>query len=203
MPQFHRTTTTINDVSNLNPGDHPAFLMAILDEETPETWTMYQQSPRMWRWHFAVYSSDAALGQEVPELQSTVSSQKFSPPVKNYSASKAYRFVKAILNRDIPRAETVDLDPMMPIPCRVIVSRKDSQGEAIEFANIDDVNHWASGPVTPAFAQYLRQWYAEKTRQTPPPQAPPAPQAFAPAPAPAPAQQPLPGAVPAPSLIPF
>src|SRR5215468_10778909 len=178
MPQFHRTTTTINDVSNLNPGDHPAFLMAILDEDTPETWTMYQQSPRMWRWHFAIYSSEAALGQEVPELQSTVSSQKFSPPVKNFSASKAYRFVKALLNRDIPRAETVDLDPLLPLPCRVIVSRKDKDGNPIEFANIDDLNHWTFEPVKAPFAAYLRQWYAEKIRTTPP--SPPPPTATAP-----------------------
>jgi hypothetical protein len=132
MPEMGYETRTYNDPSALTDGWHPAFLLAQTDEATPETWVMYAQSPRLWRWHFAVWEDPTRIAGHDPERQSAVSSQKFTPKGRQ-RASKAYSWAVALLGRQIPPGERVNLDALMPIPCRVKVERKD------EYANIVDL----------------------------------------------------------------
>jgi hypothetical protein len=127
-----------NDKSVLSDGWHPAFLLAITDEPTPEGWKMFAQSPRLWRWHFAVWSTPDAIATQAPEHQSAPSSQKFTPQGRQ-PASKAYEWTCYLLARQIAPGERVNLDPLLPLPCRVKVVRKD------EYANIKDLEAWPEG----------------------------------------------------------
>ena len=142
MPSMTYTPKTYNDPSALSPGWHPAFLLEIADEPTPEGWKMYEKSPRLWRWRFACWEVPTLIDRQAPERQSAVSSQAFTPKGRQ-PASKAYLWTSALLGRQIPPGETVNLDPLMPIPCRVKVER------ANEYANILDVE------ASPDLAQYL------------------------------------------------
>lgn len=213
MPDFSYQPKTINDPSKLTPNWHPAYLMQIADEETPPQWEMYKASPRMWRWIFAIWEVPQTVGQSIPELQSTPTSQKFSPPGR-YTASKAFVFTQKLLGRKIEAGEHINLDPMMPFPCLVLVGRTDKNGAPIEFANILDMGPWPDGAahLTPQFRQNLAQWFAMKTAPvpangTPPPVAaasPAPPMQAAPPPAPAPTPMPT-GAgwgAPAPTVAP-
>lgn len=108
--------------SQLTQGWHPAYLIHIGEEATPEGWKMQEKSPTMWRWHFVVWESLAALqGGEVPEEQSGLSSAKFSPKSR-YVASKAWTWATQILGRVLATGETVDWDPLYPVPCRGLCS---------------------------------------------------------------------------------
>jgi hypothetical protein len=149
MPQMVYTPRTYNDKSALSPGWHPAFLLEIADEPTPENWKMYEKSPRLYRWRFAVWEVPTLIDRQAPERQSAVSSQKFTPK-GNQPASKAYLWTSALLGRQIPPGETVNLDPLMPIPCRVKVERGN------EYANILDVE------ACPEIAQYLTPAFKEQ-----------------------------------------
>ena len=142
-----------NDKSALTDGWHPAFLLAITDEPTPESWKMYHASPRMWRWQFAVWAKPDDIAHLPPERQSAPSSQKFTPK-GNQPASKAYAWTTALLQRQIPPGESVNLDPLMPLPCRVKVQRNN------EYANIIDLEAWTEGTpyVTPDLKARLQQF---------------------------------------------
>lgn len=179
MPVFNYTPQHVSDPSNLSEGMHPAFLVAITDEETPAAWEMAKKSPRMWRWHFAVWQSPAAITNEAPELQSTVSSQTFSPGGK-YQPSKAFVWTCALLGRAVQPTESIDLDPMMPLPCQLYITRKDKMGVPIEFANVKDLVAWSEGGavLTPDLRQKIQTWWQMKqaspqTIPTPAPTAPP------------------------------
>ena len=181
MPHFSYTPQTINDKSLLSSAWHPAFLVQIADEETPVGWQMAAQSPRLWRWKFAVWESAAHVQSTPPEAQSTVTSQKFSPGGK-FQASKAFVFTRKLLGRDIQSGESIDLDPMMPLPCQVLISRTDKNGAPIEYANITDLQAWPAGHqvLTPEMRSQLATWLQMKQAGTPeppppatPPQAPP------------------------------
>jgi len=137
-------TKTYNDRSALSAGWKPAFLLAIGDEATPETWKMFEQSPRFWRWKFAVWEVPHLITQQMPERQSAISSQKFTPKGRQ-PASKAYQWTASLLGHQIAPGETVDLDPLMPIPCRVKIERTN------EYANIVDVEP------CPEIAQHLTE----------------------------------------------
>lgn len=184
---FNYTPQTINDRSDLSPAWHPAMLMQIADEETPAGWQMAAQSPRLWRWKFAVWESQAHIPTTPPEAQSTVTSQKFSPGGK-FQASKAFVFTRKLLGREIAPGEAIDLDPMMPLPCQVLVSRTDKNGAPIAYANIVDLQAWPDGQsvLTPDLRQQLTAWLQMKHSTVPEP-----------TPAPAPTPQPQP---PAPGL---
>jgi len=210
MPAMVYTPKTYNDVSALSPGWKPAFLLEMADEETPSHFKMADNSPRMWRWRFAVYEVDTLIGRQPAERQSAITSQKFGPartlangtPVQ---AARAYEWSEALLGRSIVPGEIVNLDPLMPLPCRVYVERKD------QYANL---KHLTGAPelaqyLTPEFRQYLAQFLLTFTngpdvqpdagvRQppiSPVPPAPPAPpdrspgQAQVQPPAPAPGMQ--------------
>ena len=142
MPQMSYTPKSTNDKSNLTDGWHPAYLLAITDEPTPPTWTMFPKSPRMYRWCFAIWERPEHLtALEEPERQTAPSSQAFSPKRGQNAASKAYLWTKEFLGREIQPGEAVDLDPLLPLPCRVKVARNG------EYANIVDLERWPDGPV--------------------------------------------------------
>lgn len=193
MPDFSYQPKTTNDKSQLTPGWHPAFLMAIADEETPPDWQMAKQSPRLWRWQFAVWESPASM-RDAPEMQSTPTSQKFSPGGK-YQASKAYVFTRKLLNRQIEAGEHVSLDPLMPLPCQVLISRTDKNGAPIEYANITDLQAWPDGAaaLTAEVRTNLASWLQAKQAAPTPPAPAPVPPPTVPQPA-AWAQPAVPGA---------
>lgn len=139
----------------------------IADEETPTQWKMAMQSPRMWRWIFAVWESPAHVSQGPPELQSSPSSQKFSPGGK-FQASKAYVFTRKLLNRPIETGEHVNLDPLMPLPCQVLITRTDQNGAPIEYANITDLQAWPQGVqvLTADLRSNLGTWLQMKRADT-------------------------------------
>lgn len=193
-PVFHYEPQTVSDPSTLTEGMHPAMLVAITDEETPPAWEMARKSPRMWRWHLAVWQHDQAITSQQPELQSAVSSQTFSPGGR-YQPSKAFVWTCALLNRAILPTESVDLEPLLPLPCQLYITRKDKGGAPIEFANIKDLVAWAGGAahLTPDLRQKLQTWWQMKSSDTAvpgPAPAPATPQMYAPAPAPAPVTPP-------------
>lgn len=169
MPTFNYTPQTINDKSLLSSAWHPAMLVQIADEETPAGWQMAAQSPRLWRWKFAVWESPAHVQSTPPEAQSTVTSQKFSPGGK-FQASKAFVFTRKLLAREIAPGESIDLDPMLPLPCQVLISRTDKNGAPIEYANIVDLQTWPEGQaaLTPELKSQLAAWLQMK--QAPQPQ---------------------------------
>jgi hypothetical protein len=139
MPSMVYEPKVYNDKSTLTDGWHPAYLLAISDEPTPESWKMYAASPRMWRWAFAVWPTPDAITQGPPERQSAPSSQKFTPKGRQ-PASKAYAWTSALLgNKQILPGESVNLDPLMPLPCRAKIERNG------EYANIIDVEPWPDG----------------------------------------------------------
>ena len=173
MPEMGYDVRSTNDKSNLVDGWCPAFLLQITDEATPETWKMYQNSPRMWRWHVAVWPVLQAIGTQAPERQSAPSSQKFTPK-GTQRASKAYTWTCELLGRQVQPGERVNLDPLLPLPCRVKIERNG------EYANLVDMEKWPDGQqyLTPEFKAQLAAFLSSP----PPPQAPPA------APAPQPVQ---------------
>ena len=164
MPTFSYTPRMFSDASALPEGLHPAFLVAVTDEETPEGWKMREKSPRMWRWYFAVYDNINVINSVRPELQSTVSSQTFSPGGK-YQPSKAYLWAIALLNRQIGKGEKIDIDAMLPLPCQLYISRRDKQGNPVEQAIIKDLTAWGDGTklLTPELTARLVTWWEEKS----------------------------------------
>ena len=149
MPLMEQKSQSPNDVSSLTNGWHPAYLLEITDEATPETWKMFAKSPRMYRWTFAVWETPAQMTMP-PERQSAPSSQAFSPKGRN-AASKAYLWTTELLGRQLLAGEAIDLDPMLPLPCRVKVTRNE------QYANIVDLEQWRDAPeLTPALKTLLR-----------------------------------------------
>lgn len=188
MPKFTYEPKSFNDKSVLNPGMHPGFLLAIQDEAVPEGWMMAQKSARMWRWVFAVYQQvgDIQAGAK-PERQSATSSQTFSPGGK-YQPSKAYVWTCKLLGRKVNAGESIDLDPMLPLPCQVSISRTKSDGSPMEYANIKDIEQWPDGTqyLTPGLKGQLATLLENHDSES---QAPVAAPAYAqPAQPPAPAQ---------------
>ncbi len=176
MPPFTYTPRTINDKSSLTPGMHPAFLVAIVTEPTPENWEMAKKSPFMLRWQFAVWDSAQTLTAGAPpERQSMVSSQAFTPK-GNFQASKAYQWTSILLGREPAAGESVDLDPMLPLPCQLMVLRTDKLGKPTEYANLNGLFPWPDGAAfrTPEFCAKLAVLMAAPREDAPP--SPPAPQ---------------------------
>ena len=197
MPNFTYQPRSINDPSQLSEGWHPAYLLAIADEETPEQWAMRESSPRLWRWLFAVWETPGHIQGTVPELQSAPTSQKFTPGGR-YQPSKAYTWTCTLLGRAVQAGESVSLDAALPMACRLKIRRVNGQGQPIEFANIVDLEAWPDGGtlLTQDLRQKLATWLRMK-QDTPPSPAPtPAP---VPPPPPAPAPQGWPHAAPTPA----
>ena len=182
MPiSFEYNPRTFSDPSSLPEGLHPAYLIQVVDEETPAGWQMAQKSPRMWRFFFATWDNPSVVATTEPELQSQVCSQTFSAGGK-YPASKAYLNMKACLNRDIPRGEKMDPNSIVPLPCQLYISRYDKNNTPIDFANVRDVKPWPQGValLTPELKARLMAWWEKKSeglaQPEPPAPEPPAPQ---------------------------
>jgi hypothetical protein len=184
MPTMTYTPQFYSEPSVLTPGVHPAFLMAILDEVTPPTWEMAKKSPRMWRWHWAVAHTAQTFDAYVPELVTAVCSKIFSG---GKQASKNYTWHCTLLGRVIAPDESVDLDPMMPLPCQLAISRTKG-GVSVEWAIVDNVYAWPDGAalLTEPFRQKLALWWSmkqaggEQPTEAPPAPAPAVPQMYQP-----------------------
>jgi hypothetical protein len=124
--------------SSLSQGWHPEFLVHISEEITPADWKMKEKSPTMWRWYVLVWESPVTLQQgQAPEQQSGLTSAKFSPKGR-YVASKAWTWTSQILGRQLATGETVDWDPLYPVPVRIKVSRDPGK----DYIKIEDVEAW-------------------------------------------------------------
>lgn len=202
MPMMKYTPEYFSEPSELSPGYHPAFLLYVSEEDTPEDWPMYENSERMWRWHFAIAESETTLDAYVPEYHNAISSAKFKG---GKHCTKSYTWLCTILGRDIPKDESIDPNDLVPLPCTLLIGRHDKNGKEIEYANIEKVQHWAGGmeKLTPAMKAKLETFWKMKQADgegtgdaEPGPRAmPPAPQ-MSPAPAPA-AVPPAPAPAPA------
>lgn len=163
MPVFSYKPRTFNDPSSLPDGLHPAFCVAVTDEETPDDWAMKEKSPRMWRWYFAVWDNPNVINSALPELQSTVSSQTFSSGGK-YQASKAFVFACSLLNRQIQRGEKINIDELLPLPCQLYTTKRNKQGETVDGCIIKDLTPWADGTqrLSPELKARLHAWWTAK-----------------------------------------
>jgi hypothetical protein len=169
MPMMKAAKASTGEPSNLTEGVHMAFLLAITDDPTPEEWPMFKNSPRMYSWHFAVYQTPNSVGREIPEYVVGLSSQTFSYGGKR--SSKAYDWTVTLLGRSLALGESVDLDPMMPLPCQVAISKKNAAQEPTDFAKITQLYGWPDGAAwlqNAAFVEGLsRFWESKKPDDAP------------------------------------
>lgn len=126
-----QTTSSEGTETKLSNGWHPAYLVKVGSHATPEGWAM--QTPQYFRWYFAVWEDDVAQKQGVEfEKLDGISSTAFN------DKSKAYRWVGTILNVTPKPGETIDLEPLYPIPCTVRLERVQKQDRV--YAKITDVD---------------------------------------------------------------
>jgi len=172
--------------SNLTPGRHPGYLLLISEEETPEGWPMRDQSPTMYRWTFCLWPDPSCITTIAPEVQTAVSSTKFSPKGK-FQASKAYVWTSQLLGRQIAPGESVDYDTLYPVPCVCKIERDPGK----DFAKITDVESWEEGRqyLTPDFKTLLLALATDDPEPEAPQPARTAPPAPTPTPTPTPAAQ--------------
>ena len=178
MPKQTYTPQFYSEPSALTAGLHPGFLVAITEETTPPTWEMAKKSPTMYRWAFAIAHSAETLTTHVPELVTAVTSKIFSG---GKQPSKNYTWHCTLLGREIQLNEEVDLDPLMPLPCQLIISRTKG-GTPVEWAIVDGLYPWLEGAalLTPEVRAKLALWWKMKQAGEPKDETPAAP---APAPA--------------------
>jgi hypothetical protein len=182
MPEFVYEPRSTNDKSSLTAGWHPAFLICIGDDPKPPSWRDADIRPRIWRWHLVAWEVATLIGRQPPEHQTATSEQTFSPGGRQYGPSKAWRWTRDLLDREIQPSERVNLDLLArqtPIPCRIKVERNG------DWANIKDIESaktsWPEGAtaLTPEVRVYIAQLVAEIDTQqaaqvapAPPPQSP-------------------------------
>jgi hypothetical protein len=189
MPDIVYEGNSYNGPSQLSEGWHPSFLVDITIEDTPQDWERFKRSPKQWRWWVATWDTAADITRAAPEAQSTTTSTIFSPGGGKFDPSTCYRWHAELLGRRPAKGEHVNLNPMLPLPCRVKISRTDKNGQPSEYAKILDLERWPDGQalLTPDLRDKLATWYRMKSAtNAPPPQASPAP----PLPPPAPASPP-------------
>jgi hypothetical protein len=126
--------------SALTEGWHPGYLIHISEEPTPPDWQMAKQSPTMYRWHFTVWEVPTLVDRQAPEVQSGLTSTKFSPKGR-FQASKAYTWACQMLGRQIAPGETVNWETLYPVPCRLKVTRDPGK----DYVKIVDVEAWTDG----------------------------------------------------------
>jgi hypothetical protein len=179
------TPTSTITPSKLTAGWHPASLLDITEEATPADWVMAKQSPTLYRWWFATWEAPGLIGQQEPEVQSGITSTKFTPKGR-FQASKAYSWSCQLLQRQLPAGAGVDWDEHLPLACRIKVSREAGK----DYVKIEDVDAWPDGAQAFATVQALLQQLRAEIAATAPPLPEPAPPANGPEPA---AQAPAPG----------
>jgi hypothetical protein len=180
------TPTSSITPSQLTPGWHPSFLFTITEEVTPTDWLMAKQSPTLYKWWAAVWESPEMIGRQHPEVQSGITSTKFTMRGR-FQASNAYTWACQLLQRQLPAGAGVDWDEHLPLACRVKVTRQEGK----DYIKIDDMEAWPEGTQYLSAVQgLLAQCRAEVEAATPPLVLPPPP---VPAPAPPSPQAPQPG----------
>jgi hypothetical protein len=191
MPDVvYEGSSFFNDPSQLTEGSHPAFLVYIGKEDTPPTWERFKRSPQQYRWYFAVWETIEDVTRSAPEAQSETTSTQFSPGGR-YQPSTNYLWHCEFLGRRPARGEHNNLDPLLPLPCRLKIKRTDKQGQPSEYAKIVGLERWADGLslLTADLKDKLATWYRMKTAGAqatppPPPAAPPTPPVAPPSPPP-------------------
>jgi hypothetical protein len=170
--------------SALTEGRHPGYLLNITEEPTPPEWPMAKSSPQLWRWHFALWEVPGLIEHHTPELQTGITSTKFAPKGK-FQASKAYVWTCQLLQRQIAPGESVNYDPLYPLPCSVRVTREVGK----DYVKIVDVEAWPEGAalLTDTLRAALKDLVAQSP--TPPPDSGTSPVPVR-TPPPAPAPQP-------------
>lgn len=160
MPAFKPSNTEgFSDKSELTRGRHPAFLCAITEDLVPEDWAMFKKpGDTMFRWHFAIWGAEQFIASRPPEHQTAVSSRIFSPAGKKNPASKCWLWTAELIGRFPNPGEAIDLDPLMPLPCRLKVERTKRDGTPVDFAIIADLEGWPEGAplLTPDITVKLR-----------------------------------------------
>jgi hypothetical protein len=178
MPDvFYDASGFFNDPSQLTEGWRPAALVHIGTEDTPPDWERAKRSPQQYRWYFAVWETTADMARSAPEAQSETTSTQFSPGGR-YQPSTNFLWHAEFLGRRPVRGEHNNLDPLLPLPCRLKIRRTDKHGQPSEYAKIIGLERWAEGEalLTADLKAKLATWFAMKTAgAAPPPQAPPAP----------------------------
>ena len=202
MTYTPRSSGNFNDRSQLKDGWHPAVLMQITVEDTPPTWQMATRWQHHYLWHFLVWDRPEHMTQTRPEFQNVITSPAFSPGGAGRTVAKAYAFTKALLGHAPLPGETINLDSLMPIPCRVQVERSEKNAEYINIVALDNTADFPqiAAVMTDDFKAHLLTFYQagpDTTAQPPPATASPAWQQRAPAPTSPPAQDPPPAARPA------
>ena len=96
--------------------------------------------------------------------------------------SKNYTWHCTLVGHEIQLDEEVDLDPAMPVPCQLIISRTKG-GKPIEWANVDGLYAWPEGAalLTPELTAKLGLWWKMKQAGEPAPDQAPAPAPAVPA----------------------
>lgn len=166
------------NTSVLTEGRHPGYLLKIVEEATPDGWVMKEKSPTMYRWYFALWEVPTLIDKQAPELQTGITSTKFAPKGK-FQASRAYTWTCQLLGRHIAPGESVNYDPLYPLPCSVKVEREPGK----DYIKILDVEGWADGAqlLTDTLKQSLltlvmaEEAPTAKTAPPTPPQSPSAP----------------------------
>jgi hypothetical protein len=174
MPDVVYEGSSQNDPSQLTDGWHPAFLIEIGTEDTPPDWERAKRSPKQYRWYFAVWETNADVTHRAPEAQSSTTSTLFSPGGK-YQPSTNYVWHSELVGHRIAKGEHVNLDPLLPLPCRVKVLRTDKNGQPSEYATIKDLERWPEGQalLTADLKDKLATWQRMKTAGAPSPAPPP------------------------------
>src|SRR5262249_44987500 len=97
-----------------------------------------------------------------------------------YQPSTSYLWHSELLRHRPAKGEHVNLDPLLPLPCRLKVQRTDKTGQPSEYATIKDLERWPDGQtlLTADLKGKLATWHKMKTAggtAPPPPQASPTP----------------------------
>ena len=184
MPDVVYEGGGLSDPSQLTEGWHPAALIELALEDTPPDWERAKRSPKQFRWFYAVWEAFADVTRTAPEAQSATTSTLFSPGGR-YQPSTAYVWHSELLGHRPARGEHVNLDPLLPLACRVKIQRTDKNGQPSEYARIIGLERWADGQalLTQDLKDKLATWHKMKMATgTPPPAPPPVPPTLPPAP---------------------
>jgi hypothetical protein len=196
-----KMTVQSANASHLTNGRHPAFLIHLDEEPTPVEWQMYAKSPTLWRWYTAVWENPGCIGQVDPEIQSAITSAKFTRPGK-FPASNAFLWAQEILQRQIPVGEVIDWETLLPYPCTVKVEHPDGA----EYVRISGFEAWPDGhqylPQLRALLLHHQQVAAQASQSARAVRGMPQANGHEPAPAPAPAPSQTWGSAPGPVLGP-
>ena len=112
------------DRAQLTPDTHPAIFCGLSMDWVPDGWEMRKKHTTMWRWHVMAWESpqDAVNGIP-PKLLDPISAPVISPP-SQFQESKAYKYLKGLLGRELMQGEDIDITQLVGLPVRIMTSTK-------------------------------------------------------------------------------